>query len=560
MIDFPVTLHEIEKFRINDQCYVVDLDRNELIIVDHILWDVLELCASNSRDEIIVHLGKQYTEAEIFEAFNSIGRFAELGLLVSKITEYSPIEGQKLRILTFINQKLTAQSANISGNWSDYLLLESLSRHMEVTIGIPENQWDESYSDDAAFHLIPIQTDLTYAQSHYMDTTHADIVIVFPSADFDKLSVRATTVLPLFSWNNVPTIIRIHSGVKNEDVFINSVLAVYAAKRPFDAIVVDAPWIKHRVQDILSTEGDVTFLPDPVDLERFKPYDEKMIGKRCINSMFDAQEALQKPVVGIMAGQVPEVNYHIGQFMAQVCPELFFLVFAPGLSNFYLNNLPSNLIFYTETEHLDTDVRLVPMLLNAMDVCFFQATLQNTSALLSQSLACGVPTLIGSNYPIPEFENACAFIHSEKESIHQEYLELVLNTLKQLLLNRTELEQFSRKGRKLAENFSLDAVSEQFIKLVSSPLTRQSLESQEIFEPHPTQNLFYYSYHCDSGTLQSQTILFPSCTPATIEKGLATELFKSHTHLEVKSLLTQISRDNGEEACRILDSLSGLIL
>lgn len=560
MIDFPVTLHEIEKFQINDQYYVVDLDQNELILIDRIVWDVLELCTSNSRDEIIAHLGKQYTEAEIFEAFNCIGQFAELGVLVSKMASRSPINGQKLHILTFINQKPTAQSGDISGNWSDYLLLESLSRNMEVTIGIPENQWDESHSNDATFHLIPIQTGLTYAQSYYIDATDADIVVAFPSVDFDQLSVGASTVLPLFSFNNIPTIIRIHSGVKNEDVFINSVLAVYAAKRLFDVIVVDAPWIIHGVQDILSTDIDVTFLPDPVDLERFKPYDEKMIGKRCINSVFDAQEALQKPVVGIMAGQVPEVNYHIGQFMAQVCPELFFFVFAPKLPNFYLHNLPSNLIFYTETEHIDADARLTPMLLNAMDVCFFQATLQNSSSLLSQSLACSVPTLIGSNYPMPEFENACAFIHSRKEIIHQEYLELILDTLKQLLLDRSKLEQLSRKGRKLAENFSLNAISEQFTSLVSSLSTRQPLESQEIFTPHPTQNLFHYSYHPDSGTVQSQTILLPSRTPATIEKGLAKELLKFHTPLEVKTLLTQISSDDGEEACRLLDSLSGSIL
>ena len=56
MIDFPVTLHEIEKFQIDDQNYIVDLDQNEIVCVDLVVWNVLEMCDSNSREEIIRHL------------------------------------------------------------------------------------------------------------------------------------------------------------------------------------------------------------------------------------------------------------------------------------------------------------------------------------------------------------------------------------------------------------------------------------------------------------------------------------------------------------------------
>ena len=156
MIDFPVTLHEIEKFQIDNRNYVVDLDRNELVCVDLVVWNVLELCGSSSREEIISHLKKQHTEAEIFEAFECLKHFAESNLLVSNTARRVPDEGRKLRLLTFLSQIPASQSED----GSNYLLLEALSQNMEVTVGLPKDRWDQSYSDDEVFHFISIETDL----------------------------------------------------------------------------------------------------------------------------------------------------------------------------------------------------------------------------------------------------------------------------------------------------------------------------------------------------------------------------------------------------------------
>lgn len=548
MIDFPVKLHEIEKFQIDDRNYVVDLDRNELVCVDLVVWDVLELCGSRSREEIISHLKEQHTEAEIFEAFERIRHFAELNLLVSNTARRVPDKDRKLRVLTFLK----------SENWSNYLLLESLSQNMEVTVGLPKAQWDPSYHDDEVFHFMLVETDLKRARTYYINATY-DVTITFAPIDFGLLSVEANEVIPFFSWNNVPAIIRVHSGVKNEEAFINSVLVVYATKRPFDSIVVDAPWVIHHFREVLSADVDFCLIPDPVDLKRFQPYQEKMIGKRCINAIFDTQEVFQKPVVGIIAGQAYEVNYRVGKFISQLCPELFFVVFAPGLPDLYLNNLPSNLVFYTETEQFGTDPHLVPMLLNAMDSCFFHATLQSSSSLLFQSLACGVPTLIGTATAIPEFGNACAFIHSKRGITDREYLNRVLEGLKQLLADPPEMERLSKAGRKLAESFSPDAISVQFVNLVHS-LTQRQLETQAMSTYRSLPNLFYYKYDSEHGIVRSQALQFPHYSSETIEVAVAKELLKSHSRLEVETLLTEICDGDRERACRILDSLSGLVL
>ena len=554
MIDFPVTLHEIEKFQIDDRNYVVDLDRNELVRVDLVVWNVLELCGSSSREEIISHLKEQHTESEIFEAFECLRHFAELNLLVSNTAHRAPDADRKLRLLTFLSQIPTSQSQDMS----NYLLLEALSQNMEVTVGLPKNQWDQSYSDDEVFHFIPIETDLKRALTYYINANY-DVTIAFAPVDFGLLSVEANEVIPFFSWNNVPTIVRVHSGVKNEDAFINFVLAVYGAKRPFDAIVVDAPWVIHRFQDLLSSDVDFCVIPDPVDLERFKPYEDKMIGKRCINAIFDTQEVFQKPVVGIIAGEAFEVNYRVGKFMAQLCPELFFVVFAPKLPDLYLNNLPSNLVFYTETGQFGTDPHLLPMLFNAMDICFFHATLQSSSSLLFQSLACGVPTLIGTATAIPEFGNACAFINSKRGIVDREYLNRVLEDLKQLLADPPEMDRLSKEGRKLAESFSSDVISEQFINLVHS-LTHQQIETQAMPTYSSLPNLFCYSYNSNHGGVRSQALQLPHYSSETIEVALAKEFLKSHSSLQAETLLTEICKGDRERACHILDTLSGSVL
>ncbi len=554
MIDFPVRLHEIEKFQIGDRNYVVDLDRNEVVCVDLVVWNVLELCGSSSREEIIRHLKKQHTEAEIFKAFECIRDFAKSNLLVSKTVHGMPDADRKLRLLTFLSQIPTSQSADVRNS----LLLESLSQDMEVTVGLPKDQRDPSYSDDEVFQFMPIETNLKRARTYYINATY-DVTIAFAPIDFGLLSVQANGVMPFFSWNNVPTIVRVHSGVRDEAAFINFVLAVYGAKRPFDAIVVDAPWLIHRFQEILSSDVDFCVIPDPIDLERFQPYQEKMIGKRCISVIFDTQEVFQKPVVGIIAGEVPEVNYRVGKFIAQLCPELFFLVFAPELPDLYLNNLPSNLVFYTETEQFGTDPHLLPMLFNAMDICFFHTTLQNSSSLLFQILACGVPTLIGTSIAIPEFGNACAFINSKRRITDREYLKYVLENLKQLLADPSEMVRLSKEGQKLAESFSTDAISAQFINLIHL-LTQRQIETETTFTYSSFRNLFCYNYDSNHGTVRSRALPSPRYSAESIEVALAKEFLKSHSHLQTETLLTEICDGDRERACHILDSLSGSVL
>ncbi|MDE0688552.1 MAG: hypothetical protein OXI61_10330 [Candidatus Poribacteria bacterium] len=554
MIDFPVKLHEIEKFQIDDRNYVVDLDRNELVCVDFVVWNVLELCGSRSREEIIRHLKEQHTEAEIFEAFERLKYFAESNLLVSNTVHYVRDADRKLRLLTFLSQIPVSQSED----GSIYLLLESLSQNMEVTVGLPKDQWDEAYRDDEVFHFIPMETDLKRARTYYINPTY-DVTIAFAPIDFGLLSVQANGVIPFFSWNSVPTIVRVQGGIRDEAAFINFVLAIYGAKRPFDAIVVDAPWLIHRFQEILSSDVDFSFIPDPIDLERFQPYQEKMVGKRCISAIFDTQEVFQKPVVGIIAGEVPEINYRVGKFMAQLCPELFFVIFAPILSDLYLNNLPGNLVFYTETEQFGTDPHLLPMLFNAMDICFFHATLQSSSSLLFQILACGVPTLIGTSIAIPEFGNACAFINSKRRITDREYLKHVLENLKQLLADSSEMARLSKDGQKLTESFSANAISTQFANLVHA-LTQRQLGTEAVSTYNSFPNLFCYHYDSNHGAVRSQALQHPHHSTESIEVRLAKELLNSHSRLQTETLLTEIYDGDKERACYVLDTLLDSVL
>ena len=554
MIDFPVTLHEIEKFQIDDRNYVVDLDRNELVCVNLVVWNVLELCGSSSREEIIRHLKAQHTEAEIFEAFECLRHFAESNLLVSNTARREPDEKRKLRLLTFLSQIPTSQSED----GSNYLLLESLSQNMEVTVGLPKDQWSEVYRDDEVFQFIPVETDLKRARTYYINATY-DVTIAFVPVDFGLLSVETNEVIPFFSWNNVPTIVRAHSGVKNEAAFINFVLAVYATKRPFDAIVVDAPWVIHRFQEILASDIDFSFIPNPIDLERFQPYPDKMIGKRCINAIFGTQEVFQKPVVGIITEETSEVNYRVAKFIAELRPELFFVVFAPKLPDVYLKNLPGNLVFYAETEEFGTDPHLLPMLFNAMDTCFFHATLRSPSSLLFQCLACGVPMLIGTSAAIPEFGNACAFIDSKRGITDREYLKRVFEDLRQLLAESSEMDRLSKEGRKLAESFSADVISTQFINLAHASTQRQ-IETQTMSTYNSFPNLFSYHYDSNHGGVRSQTLQPPHHSVETIEVGLAREFLKSHSRLQAETLLTEICNGDRKTACHILDTVSDSVL
>ena len=547
MLDFPLTLHDIEKFHVEDCYYVVDLNQNTIHLIDRVVYDVLELCSSYNQEEIINCLTKQYSETHIFKAFETIEQLAEAGRLVSYTSSNTPISNEKLRVLVFIDRLPLLEHKSGATILNDYFLLRTLSRDLDVTICLDETLVDTFESNENNFTFIPREKELIHAPTHHINLNY-NATIAFSSG--------ILTNLPIFCWNNVPAIVRIHSGEKSEDTLINSILAAHTVKRPFDAIVVDAPWIINRCREILSSDLDLHLLFDSVDLDRFKP-SESLMAKQYIGEIAGDPKISTKTVVGIITGNNPEVGYHIGQSMAQLRREFFFIVFAPGLPDNFLADLPENLLFHTTDEDLDADIHLTPTLLNAMDVCFFHATLQNSSSLLLQTLACGVPTVIGTDYPLPDFEGTCAFIHSGYSITSHQYLDLLCSALDQILSNPSDMERFSHEGRRFTANLSDDAITKKFINLVHS-LGQQRFKKRKmpVFPIFPS--LFTSSCHPAYGTVQSHTLRFPSCSIESVEKGLAKELLQSHTLQEVELLLTEICDNGRAEANQILASLSGL--
>ena len=650
----PKPTHRLHPFTRQDRLFIVDLDVGQVLEADDLIWEILQLCPESTPGEILEALSEKYEPERIYQAFEQLHNFEEMGLLFGNTGQETLEKKNRLRIFvagpieTWTSDKTYVRSGyrlaskeilsalsryadlffhaaksevisdgvyTLSGGTSRHNFLFQLQQNQIDGIFIPmipldmveqmplhlfssgvpvisrlgsprghngsminSILWTYAAMNDHDAFITPTRSIKDFYAQHVLDT---DCFHVIPNGvdsdlfrpmdkaqarsqvaemlNFGVLSIEANEVIPFFSWNNVPTIVRANSGVRDEDAFINFVLAVYGAKRPFDAIVVDAPWLIHRFQEILSSDVDFCFLPDPVDLERFQPYQDKTIGRRCINAIFDTQEVFQKPVVGIIAGEAFEVNYRVGKFIAQLCPELFFVVFAPKLPDVYVNNLPSNLVFYTETEQFGTDPHLLPMLFNAMDICFFHASLQSSSSLLSQSLACGVPTLIGTSAAIPEFGNACAFIDSKRGITDREYLNRVLDFLKQLLADPTEMDRLSKDGRKLAESFSADAISAQFANLVHA-LTHRQIEAQAMSTYSSLPNLFCYHYDSNHGSVRSQALQHPHHSAESIEVGLAKELLNSHSRLQAETLLTEICDGAKERAYHILEKLSGWVL
>ena len=121
------------------------------------------------------------------------------------------------------------------------------------------------------------------------------------------------------------------------------------------------------------------------------------------------------------------------------------------------------------------------------------------------------------------------------------------------------MDRLSKEGRKLAESFSADAISAQFINLVHS-LTQRQFETQVTSTYNSLPNLFCYSYDSNHGGVRSQTLQSPHHSSETIEIGLAKEFLKSHSRLQVETLLTEIYGGDRERACHILDTLSDSVL
>ena len=78
----PKPVHRLHQFTRQDRLFIVDLDVGQVLETDNLMWEILQLCPKSTADEILEALSERYAPDRIYQAFEQLRSFEEMGILV----------------------------------------------------------------------------------------------------------------------------------------------------------------------------------------------------------------------------------------------------------------------------------------------------------------------------------------------------------------------------------------------------------------------------------------------------------------------------------------------
>ena len=78
----PKPIHRLHHFTRQDRLFIVDLDVGQILEADDLIWEILQLCPESTQGKILETLSERYAPDRIYQAFEQLCSFEEMGLLV----------------------------------------------------------------------------------------------------------------------------------------------------------------------------------------------------------------------------------------------------------------------------------------------------------------------------------------------------------------------------------------------------------------------------------------------------------------------------------------------
>ena len=95
----PKPMHRLYQFTRRDRIFIVDLDVGQVLEADDLMWKILQLCPESTTDEILEILSERYEPTLIYQAFEQLHSYEEMGLLVGDTGREVLKKKKRLRLL-----------------------------------------------------------------------------------------------------------------------------------------------------------------------------------------------------------------------------------------------------------------------------------------------------------------------------------------------------------------------------------------------------------------------------------------------------------------------------
>ena len=542
----PKPTHRLHQFTRQDQFFVVDLDIGKMLEADDLMWKILQLCPESTADEILETLSERYAPDRIYQTFEQLRSFEEMGLLVGNTGRETLENKNRLRILvagpietwtldkTYVRSGYQLASKEILSALSKYAdLFFYTSKSEVVSDGV------YTIARGTSRHNFLFQLQQNQIDGIFIPMIPLDMVEQMP--------------LHLFS-SGVPAISRLGSPRGHGGSMIDSILWTYAAMNEHDAFITPTRSIKDfYAQHVLDTDC-FHVVPNGVDSELFCPMD-KAQARSQVAEMLNRPEIRDKKIVGFFGRFQPEKGAGIFIKIAKMLPDVLFFVVAPTLHAYQLQKLPSNLIYIGEQPPRE----MLPLYLNTFDLHCFPSIVGEEAfgnAVL-ETMACGVPPVVTNFAGLPEVVAdtgrvvACQTFGQDIGSFagHIEP-EALLTAIQELLNDDTHRMELGQRARERALEFKWDTTAKKLVMLYENLKRKMQFRSRMRFK---TSFVPFYDFsdnrlQCQSiltnvTEQQNQQPLMHTSYHQDWKAALALTLLERHTVHEVEAALMHIVKD-----------------
>lgn len=550
MLKCPATPHRLHKFRHKDRLYLADLNLFRLVEVNQIAWDAVELAPTLETPRLIDRLSKIYPKPSVIETLEALGDLQNNDHIFSSDSQqHAPTEIRD-RLKIYVPQSKEEwfkdpESLCAGTNIALYQTMQSLSKFADVYI----SGESEEEIIPSVYAIKLSREELQASPRRFNQSLNAlkvnGILAYQTYASYD--------LLPLLRSVNVPIVIQSHCPRGHAGQAINTTLLHHALMRPFDAFTAPSESVAKFYAKFVGDTHHFHSNPNGVDAQTFRPMD-KSEAKAQLAELMQDNRIQEQFTVGFLSRFQPEKGGHVFVQLAEMHPDLLFLVGGSYLLRPSTQQLPDNLIYVGFLPR-----KQLPMLYNAFDIyCFPTMAGEETFGLtLLEAMACGVPPVVPRFDGLPEVVGEAGVIVDAEElaedmagfaaTVSAESLSKGV----QVLLEDDFRLEIGQKARTRALTLTWDNNAKRLVQLF------QELNQIKYKQRNTPDLLVSFVNHYDAfqNQLESQALLL-NLTPfleaplqkksgyvQTMEEGLALTLLKRHTPKQVEAVLAHVLDD-----------------
>ena len=568
MLKCPAETHRLHKFRYNDRLYLVDLNLFRLVEVNQIAWDAVELSSTLETPGLIDRLSKTYPKQSVIETLKALGHFQDNGLIFySSLRVGSPTE-IKDRLKIYVPQSkeewfMDPESISSGTNVALYQTMQSLSKFADVYISGEKEE--EIIPGVRTIKLLAKELQESPRRfNQRLNELKVNGILVYQTPGSHNL-------FPFLRGVNVPIVIQNHAPRGHAGVAINTTLLHHVLMRPFDAFTAPSDSVAKFYSKFVGDTRQFHTNPNGVDAQTFRPMN-KSEAKADLAALMQDDRIQEQFIVGFLSRVQPEKGAHVFIQLAEMHPDLLFVVGGKYMLRPSFGPLPDNLIYVGFLPR-----KQLPMLYNAFDVyCFPSMAGEETFGLtLLEAMACGVPPVVPRFDGLPEVVGEAGVIVDAKElpedlagfaaTVSAQSLSKGISSL----LEEEGRHELGRKARNRALNLTWEKNTERLVQLF-----RELNQIKQNQRNMPDLSVSFVN-HFDAfqNQLESHALLL-NLTPfleaplqikkgyvQTMEEGLALTLLKRHTPKQVQAVLSHVLDDKSnapEIVERVLNFLNAL--